>query len=402
MYDVAVVGARCAGSPTAMLLARLGYRVLLVDKAGFPSDTMSSHFVHAPGVARLKRWGLLEKIAASNCPPVHSYCLDLGPFSLTGCPPPVDGVATSYAPRRTVLDKILVDAAVEAGAELREKFTVEGLCFESNRVVGLRGRSSGGTAVTENARLVIGADGLHSTVARMAGATVEREKPTVACCYYTYWSGVSVDHVELYPRDGRFIVGFPTNDSLVCTLMEWPKAEFPAVRRDIETHFMETFALAPSLADRIRDGKREARFMGTGDLPNFFRKAFGPGWALVGDAGYHKDPNGALGISDAFRDAELLAQAIHGAFTGSQPLEETLAEYERERNQASMPSFELNYQFAKLQPPPGEIRALFGALRGNQTQTDRLIGALVGTVPIQEVFHPDNIQRILSAATTVT
>lgn len=402
MYDAIIVGARCAGSPTAMLLARRGYRILLVDKASFPSDTMSSHFVHAPGVARLKRWGLLEKIVASTCPPVHSYCLDVGPFSLTGFPPPIDGVATSYGPRRTVLDTILVDAAVEAGAELREKFTITELCFDGDRVVGIRGRSTTGSSVTENARVVIGADGLHSTIARLVGAAIEHEKPAVACCYYTYWSGVSVSGVELYPRDRRFIVAFPTNDNLVCTLMEWPKAEFDVIRRDINRHFMEAFAPAPGLAERIRCGKREARIIGTGDLPNFFRAAYGPGWALVGDAGYHKDPNGAFGISDAFRDAELLTNAVDRGLSGSQPLEEALADYARDRNEAAMPSFELNFQFATLQPPPPEMQALFGALRGNQPDTDRFIGAVVGTVPIPEFFAPANIQRILDAATAAT
>lgn len=398
MYDVAVVGARCAGSPAAMLLARKGYRVLLVDKATFPSDTMSTHFIHAPGIARLKRWGLLEKVVASNCPPVLSYCLDLGPFSLTGCPPPVDGVATAYSPRRTVLDKILVDAAVQAGAELREKFTVQEVCFEGGRVTGLRGRIRNGTSVTEKARLVIGADGLHSLVARMVGARMYHEKPTVACAYYTYWSGVSIGGTELYPRDRRITIAFPTNDGLICTFMEWPKEEFPAVRADIEGHYWKTLEMLPGLAERIRGGKRAARFMGTSDLPNFFRKPYGLGWALVGDAGHYKDPYGAHGISDAFRDAELLAQAVDSGFSGRQPLEVALEEYERQRNESALPAFELNFQFATLQPPPPEMQRLFEALRGNQRETDRFIGAMVGAVPIPEFFAPGNMQRVLSAA----
>ncbi len=398
MYDVAIVGARCSGSPTAMLLARKGYRVLLVDKATFPSDTMSTHFVHAPGIARLKRWGLLERVVASNCPPVHSYCLDFGLFSLTGHPPPIDGVAISYGARRTVLDKILVDAAVEAGAELRQHFTVEEVCFEGNRGIGVRGRTRNSTNITEKARLVVGADGLRSVVARMVGAPMTLAKPAVACCYYTYWSGVSVKGVELYPRDRRFMVAFPTNDDLVCTLMEWPQDEFHFVRKDIEGYFMKTFEHAPGLAERVRGGRREARFTGTGQLPNYFRKPCGPGWALVGDAGHHKDPNMALGISDAFRDADLLADAIDKGLSGRQTLEEALEDYERQRNCAAMPAFELNFQFATLQLPPPEMQAFFGALRGNQTETDRLVGAMVGTVPIPEFFAPDNVQRIVAMA----
>jgi flavin-dependent dehydrogenase len=398
MYDIIIVGARCAGSPTAMLLARKGYRILLVDKATFPSDTMSSHFVHVPAVARLKRWGLLDKVVASNCPPVRSLHLDLGPFSLTGYPPPLEGVDTAYGPRRIVLDKILVDAAVEAGAELREEFTTQEVLFEDGCVIGIRGHAKNGTSVTEKARLVIGADGLHSVVARAVGAPKYQEKPSVTCAYYTYWSGVSINGAELYPRDNLFIVAFPTNDGLVCNLIEWPKESFPVVRSDIEGQFLQALKQAPGLADRIRGGKRAERFVGTVELPNFFRKPYGPGWALVGDAGYHKDPNLAQGITDAFRDAEALAAAIDSGFAGRQPLADALAEYERQRNESAMPAFELNFQFATLQPPPPEIQALLGALRGNQTETNRFVGAIVGTVPIPEFFAPTNIQRILTEA----
>ena len=125
-----VVGARCAGAPTAMLLARKGYRVLVVDRASFPSDTLSTHMIHAPGVAALKRWGVLDKVIASGCPPVETYSFDFGPFAIKGTPRPSDGISAGYAPRRTILDKILVDAAVEAGAEVRERFTVDEIVVE--------------------------------------------------------------------------------------------------------------------------------------------------------------------------------------------------------------------------------------------------------------------------------
>ena len=147
-YDAIVVGARCAGSPTAMLLARKGYRVLVVDRATFPSDTLSTHILHPPGVAALERWGLLDRLVATGCPPIDTYAFDFGPFTLSGAP----GTAESpiaYCPRRTVLDKILVDAASEAGAEVRERFTVEDIIIENDRVVGVRGHSKGGDTVTE-------------------------------------------------------------------------------------------------------------------------------------------------------------------------------------------------------------------------------------------------------------
>src|SRR5687767_13655496 len=153
-FDVIIVGARCAGSPTAMLLARKGYRVLLVDQATFPSDTISSHHVQQPAVASLQRWGLLDKLIASDCPSTKNWIFDVGPFALHGSPTPFDGVADAYAPRRTVLDKMLVDAAVEAGAEVREDFIVQEIVFEGSRVTGMRGKSRGGLTMMEQARLV--------------------------------------------------------------------------------------------------------------------------------------------------------------------------------------------------------------------------------------------------------
>src|SRR5262245_49238095 len=164
-YDAIVVGARCAGSPTAMLLARKGYNVLLVDRATFPSDTISTHLIHPPGVAALKRWGLLERVKATGCPAIHRYAFDLGPFVMDGSPGTGDN-AVSYAPRRTFLDKLLVDAAAESGVEVREGFSVEEILFDNGRVVGIRGRDAGGKTVTERARVVVGADGLHSFVAK--------------------------------------------------------------------------------------------------------------------------------------------------------------------------------------------------------------------------------------------
>ena len=402
MYDAIVVGARCAGSPTAMLLARLGYRVLLLDKAGFPSDTLSSHYIQQPGVARLKQWGLLDKVVASNCPPTCQIVFDVGPFALTGTPPPADGVACGYGPRRQVLDTMLVEAAAEAGAEVREHFTVSELLMESDRVRGIRGHTTGGAPVTEEARIVIGADGLRSLVARAVQAPTYQERPVLTCAYYTYWSDVPVAGAELYPRPEWMIIAFPTNDGQTLTIGMWPHAAFHEVRADIEGHFMQALSLAPTLAERIRNGKRSERFYGTADLPFFFRKPYGPGWALVGDAGYHKDPITAQGITDAFRDAELAASAIDAGLSGRRPLEEALADYERQRNEAAMPMYELTHQFATLEPPPPEMQQLFAALHHNQEQTNRFFGTITGTVPIAEFFAPQNLGRIMGAAAETT
>jgi flavin-dependent dehydrogenase len=398
MYDAIVVGARCAGSPTAMLLARTGYRVLLVDRATFPSDVVNGYYVQQTGAARLKRWGLLDRLRASNCPPLFTLIFDFGAFTLSGSPPPVDDVVEGYAPRRTVLDKILVDAAVEAGAELREEFTVQDLVWDGERVVGIRGQMKGGATVTEHTRLVIGADGTHSRVARAVQAATYNAQPALTCWYAGHWSGVPAETLEFYLRDRRVLISCPTNEGLTVVLVGWPHREFHEFRADIEGNYFKSLGLVPTLAERVRGGKREERFVGTAETANFFHKPYGPGWVLVGDAGYHKDPATAQGISDSFRDAELVTEAIDEGFSGRRPLTDALAEYERQRNAEVLPMYEFTCQLANLaEPPPPEMQRLLAALCGNQTETNRFLGAWAGTVSIPEFFVPENVQRITGA-----
>lgn len=398
MYDAIVVGARCAGSPTAMLLARKGYRVLLLDKAAFPSDALSTHYIHQPGVARLHRWGLLERVKASGCPPIERQVFDVGPFALSGTPPPADGIRAGYAPRRAILDKILLDAAVDAGVEARERFSVEELVTDGERVRGVRGRSQGKDLVREDARIVVGADGMRSAIARMVDAPAYEERPATSCAYYTYWSGLPIRTVELYSRPGRMLIAAPTNDGLALTIVYWPESDFRAVRADVEGEFMRALESVPSLAERVRAAVRAEPFRGSGDLRGFFRRPHGPGWALVGDAGYHKNPITAEGMTDAFRDAELLAEAIDETFTGRLPADEALAAYERKRNESAMPLYQMTCDLAKLEPPPPPMQGLFAALRENPEQSDRFFGTIAGTVPIPEFFSPENFERVMGAA----
>jgi 2-polyprenyl-6-methoxyphenol hydroxylase-like FAD-dependent oxidoreductase len=185
---------------------------------------------------------------------------------------------------------------------------------------------------------------------------------------------------------------------MVCIAVQWSYQEFETFRSDIEDNFMATLELAPGLASRARDGRREERFVGTADLANFYRRPYGDGWALVGDAGYHKDPHTGQGITDALRDAELLSDAIEAGFGGSQALEHALAEYERERNEATFPIYDLTCKLARLEPPDPQMEQLLGALRTNQADTNRFIGTLAGTVPVQEFFAEENVNRIIAEA----
>jgi 2-polyprenyl-6-methoxyphenol hydroxylase-like FAD-dependent oxidoreductase len=401
-YDAVVVGARCAGAPTAMLLARKGYRVLLLDKATFPSDTMSTHLVHPPGVASLERWGLLDGLVASGCPPIETYSFDFGPLTIAGSPQPIDGVARAYCPRRTVLDRLLVDAAVAAGAELREGFTVDEVTAAEGTVTGIRGHARGGPQVTERAQVVIGADGRHSLVAKAVQAEQYDERRSHLAMYYAYWSGLPSTAFETTVRteDRRGWAAAPTHDDLTVVPFGWPVEEFRANKSDIEASFLATVELAPEFAERVHAATRESKFIGSAELPGYFRTPFGPGWALVGDAGYHKNPITAMGINDAFRDAELLADALDDEFSGRWPYGDAMGEYQQERDRAAGPVYAFTDEFAQLLPPPPEMQQLIGAMHGNQPAMDGFISVQADTLPAPEFFAPANVERILAQAAT--
>jgi 2-polyprenyl-6-methoxyphenol hydroxylase-like FAD-dependent oxidoreductase len=397
-YDAIVVGARCAGSPTAMLLARKGYKVLAVDKATFPSDTVSTHLVHPPGIAALRRWGLIDRLTATGCPPIHTYSFDFGPFALSGGPGTEDE-PVSYGPRRTVLDKLLVDAASEAGAEVREGFTVEEVVVEDGRVTGLRGHSKGGgKTVTEHARVVVGADGRNSLIAKAVRPEQYNEKPPVLWSYYSYWSGLPTNGCfEAYMRPERAFAAWPTNDDLTLVIAGWPAREQEENKKDIEGNQLKMFEMAPEFAERIRGAKREARFTGAA-VPNYFRKPFGPGWVLVGDAGYNKDYLTAMGITDAFRDAELCVTALDESLTGAREFDDAMSTYQSTRDQQVMPIYELTYELASLEPPPPEMQQLLGAVHGNQDAMDGFIRVTAGVTSPAEFFSEENVGRIFAAA----
>lgn len=382
-YDVIVVGARCAGSPTSMLLARKGYRVLVVDRASFPSDTISTHIVQPLAVAALARWGLLDRLRATGCPPIHTFTYDFGPVTIAGAPGTADA-PVAYCPRRTVLDKLLVDAASEAGVEVREGFAVEEILVENGSVTGIKGRSPGGAAVTERARVVVGADGRHSRVAEAVQPPQYNEKPQLLAAYYTYWSNLPVDgRFDTFIRPQRGFAAAPTHDGLTITVGGWPFAEFDANKKDVERHFLNLFELVPAFADRIHSAKREAPIAGA-VTPNFFRRPYGPGWALVGDAGYIRDPITAQGINDAFRDAERCATALDEVFTGKRAFGEAMDAYQRDRDRHVEGMYEFTCQLATLEPPPPEMQQVIGAIHGNQNAMDAFAQMNAGTISPME------------------
>src|SRR5688572_14073055 len=394
-YDAIVVGARCAGSPTAMLLARKGYRVLLVDKAAFPSDTISTHLVHPPGVAALESWGLMGRVRASGCPPIHTYRFDFGSVAISGSPAGA-GSAVAYCPRRTVLDHALRDAAADAGAEVREQFAVEELVIDDGRVRGIRGRSRGGPAIDERARCVVGADGLRSLVARAVRAEAYHERPPLLAAYYAYWSRLEADGVfETYVRPERGFAMAATNDGLTVVIAGWPYAQFEAKKRDAESHYLTTLAQVPSFAERLRAARREGRLVGMA-VPNFFRKPYGPGWVLVGDAGYNKDFITGQGIQDAFRDAERCAEALDAALSGARSFEAAMEAYRACRDAEALPMYELTCQLATLEPPPPSLQQLLAAIEGDAEAMDEFVRVNAGVSSPAEFFAEANVARLLA------
>jgi 2-polyprenyl-6-methoxyphenol hydroxylase-like FAD-dependent oxidoreductase len=382
-FDAIVVGARCAGSPTAMLLARRGHRVLLVDRARFPSDTLSTLVIHSPGVAALQRWGLLEELVATGCPPIERYVFDFGPFVIDGAPLPCDGVQHAYAPRRTVLDKLLLDAAARAGAEVREGFTVDEVLTEGDAVIGLRGHGDDGTTIEARARVVVGADGWNSSVAKAVGAARYHEKPVLENAFYSFWSGLEFERFTTVVRGDRGLAAIPTHDDLTLVLVGCPFAQASSFRREAETNYMAF--LTSVLGDRLESASREERVIG-GGVPNFFRKPFGPGWALVGDAGYTKDPITAQGISDAFRSAEWCADALDEALTGARDFDDAMSQYQRRRDERALPIYEFTTQLATLEPPPPEMQQLLATVATSQEAMDRFVSVNAGTLSPLDFF----------------
>ncbi len=262
MYDAIVVGARCGGSPTAMLLARKGYNVLLVDRATFPSDTLSTHFIQQSGVALLRRWGLLDEILSNGIPPITKAKLGTYENQQFLDIPEVPGVPGIVAPRRPRLDKILVDAAVAEGVELRERFTVEDVIFEDGRVVGIRGRDAARSGIEERGRFVIGADGRHSTLAEKIGAEMYDYLPPLTAGFYSYWSDFEQEGVEAYFGSEGTVILFPTDDGLSLLISLRPVERFDELRRDPQGSYVEGLRQAPSVGERLDRATQEERTVG--------------------------------------------------------------------------------------------------------------------------------------------
>jgi 2-polyprenyl-6-methoxyphenol hydroxylase-like FAD-dependent oxidoreductase len=341
-YDAVVVGARPAGAATGMLLARAGMRVLIVDRAEYGADTMSTHALMRGGVLQLSRWGLLDQVITAGTPPVRKATFYIGADRISIAIKPADGVDALYAPRRTVLDPILADAAAAAGAEIRYGVTVKALQRDTaGRVTGIIGHDGSGRPVTARAPLTIGADGMGSRVAHWVGAGADQLGAAAGSVTYGYWPGVPVDGYEWFFRPGAAAGAIPTNHGQTCVFAATTRERFRReLVRDPATGFRRLLAdAAPELADRLAGKLPAGRLRRFPGRVGHLRRAAGPGWALVGDAGYFKDPITAHGLTDALRDAELLARGISAVHTSGSDEQALLTGYQATRDRLSMPLF---------------------------------------------------------------
>ena len=331
-FDAVIVGARCAGAATALLLARRGLRVLAIDRGRYGSDTVSTHALMRAGVVQLHRWGVLEGIKAAGTPLIRSTSFHYGDEVVAVPIKPQQDIEGLYAPRRTVIDRVLVDAAQAAGAEMQfETHLVDLIRAADGRVAGVRLKDGHDRERQVSADLVIGADGVHSTVARLVGSECYRTGRHATGVMFSYWSGPAFDGYHWYYNPGVSAGAIPTNDGLTCIFASVPQQRFhDTMRQGTDEGYRQILReCSPDLIAIVEQSSRVEKYRGFPGEKGFFRQSFGPGWALVGDAGYFKDPLTAHGITDALIDAELLAQAAtagtEAAFDGYQTARDRLA-----------------------------------------------------------------------------
>ena len=354
-YDAIVIGARTAGAATALLLARRGRKVLVVERAAYGSDTLSTHALMRGGVLQLHRWGVLERVKELGTPAVRSTSFHYPGEVIDLAIKPRDGIDALYSPRRTVLDRVLVDAAQEAGARFLYGVRLVGITKDaSGRVRGVVLEDSSRRVTRFAAELVIGADGMRSTVAQLVRAGIYRAGRYASGVVYGYWEGLDVDANHWYFGPGVSAGAIPTNDGMTLVFSATSARRFQdEIRWDLDGGYDRVLkAVAPELRRAMNNAKRVRSLRGFPGVPGFFRLSYGPGWALVGDAGYFKDPLTAHGITDAFRDAELLVRAMGAG------CERALFEYQARRDALSLQLFRITDEIASFGWSEPELKKL--------------------------------------------
>jgi len=370
--DAVVVGARCAGAATAMLLAGAGARVVLVDKGLPGTDTLSTHALMRGGVLQLHRWGILPSIVAAGTPAVRSTTFSYSEHDIVVPIEPRSGIEALYAPRRSLLDRTLVAAAEASGVDVRYGVRVDDVIIDDRgRVRGIAA-VEGGVHRRIEADIVVGADGLHSTIAQRVGAARIVEGRHATGVLYSYWEDLPVDGYYWRFRPNGSIGAIPTNDGATCVFASIPAERFRSeIQHDPASAYRRLIRDVSALFEaRLYGARRVEPVRGFGGQAGFIKQSVGPGWALVGDAGYFKDPLTAHGITDALRDAEFLARAI------VQGTDAALAEYETMRDDLSRRLFDLTDDIASFAWTDDQLQSLHREFSREMSREVKALAAL--------------------------
>jgi flavin-dependent dehydrogenase len=395
--DAVVVGARCAGSAAAIALARAGRRVVALDRATFPADTLSTHLLFPPGVAELARLGALERVRALGAPPLRTALVGGAGVEPSATFTPVEGIDHALCVRRTGLDTALVETAREAGADVREGVRVLDLVFDGTRVAGVR--TEDGELL---APLVVGADGRRSTVARLAGAKRSyREHRNGRACFFAYFSDARAEWrgIAAQWREGaELATAFPCDDGLVLVLLMPPVERAADFRRDLPGEFARTIDLLPRLRDRLDGCEMATKVRAATDTTSYFRRSSGPGWALPGDAGHFKDPVTAQGIRDALRFGRLLGEAAAPHLEDAPRLDAALLAWERRRERECLETYQWTNRLGRAEAmTPLEVE-LYRLLAADPDATRSLLDVFSRRIAPSQAVGPARAARLVVRA----
>jgi 2-polyprenyl-6-methoxyphenol hydroxylase-like FAD-dependent oxidoreductase len=383
-FDVIVVGARCAGAPLATMLARAGLRVCVVDKDRFPSDTLSTHGIQPTGVQVLERLGVLDTLLEVAPPMVRARMVFDDAVALIDDVPAITG-APVLSVRRPTLDQVLVNAAAEAGAEVRTQTAVTGLVVDCGRVAGVTS-----TAGNLRAPLVVGADGTRSTVAKLVGARESHPTPNGRVFMWSYY--------EADPTNGEMWIGklddyaylvTPTDDGLTLVGACPSIDRRDEVRGDREAVYRAGIRAWPELHAGVAGARREGQIHTMANMHGFFRASAGPGWVLVGDAGHFKDPTPGQGIADALRQAEKLAAAIERALGGgSGAPDQILREWWRWRDDDAWEMYWFAHDMGAAGPTPPLLQEANRRITSDPDLTTAAVRVLNHDLRPSQAFTP--------------
>src|SRR3954451_13208098 len=396
--DAVVVGARCAGSAAATVLARAGRRVVALDRVSFPADTISTHLLWPGGVAELQALGALDRVSALGAPRLPRALGGAGDAVVEGDYTPVDGIGYALCVRRPGLDAALVETAREAGAEVREGVKVTELLHDGDRVAGVRCEDG----AELRAPLVIGADGRRSTVAQLVRAErPHRSSPSGRACFYAYWEDGRPEwrSIAAQWREGAELgTAFPCDDGLTLVLLQPPVARAEEFRGDLATTYEQTVASIPGLADRLGGCQQATKVRAATGIESYFRRSTGPGWALAGDAGHFKDPVTAQGIRDALRYGRALGEAAAPVLDDPRALDATLARWERERDRDCLEIYQWTNMLARGEPMSSLEVELYRLAQDDASLTRDVLDVFSRTTRPSDVFTPRRTLRFAGRA----